>query len=184
MEPVPALDDNGWPVLDERGQLVMIERQPMFRGGPSDAAKETSFSDLEVEIEPYSMQRTDEGSERQNMLMAVQMLMQAAPMVRQFPEVPWRDVFDSLTESLNLPNLFESYDLDMAQQIGAALMQMQLQAGQTPSAEQTPKFEGYTKLQGAGGLPGVNVSAGGGRAAPQQASSGSAPEPTTASAVR
>jgi hypothetical protein len=96
-----------------------------------------SFDDLEIEIEPYSMRRTDEGSEQAKTLQFFQLMTQIAGTIPQTPWMDWNKMLNMLGERFYMPELGETVDLDMAAQVGAMMMQQQQAMVAQPKAVQS-----------------------------------------------
>jgi hypothetical protein len=118
-----------------------------WRGG-----EKTPFDDLELEIEPYSMNRVDEGAERAETLQVFQLLSNVAPLIPQTPWMPWKQMLNRLGERFHLDRLGEEVDTDMAYQIGAAMFQLEQMAAQ-PSGGGAGKSQGPRMSGDVGGSP-------------------------------
>lgn len=97
-----------------------------------------SFDDMELEIEPYSMKRTDEPMMQARALQGIQVYTQIAPAIVQFPWMPWKKTLERLGDALNWPG-FGEYDEQMA----AAYSAINLQSMLTPPQPTTgdPKVQ-------------------------------------------
>ena len=119
--------------------------QPVFQGGATPGA---SFGDLELEIDPYSMERTNEGIEHQRALQAFELVTTAAPAMAQTPWINWKMLFDRIGDARNDADFGEIVDANMLKQ--AVQQQQQQQAVQVQGeqqAQQGQSQERGTKLQ-------------------------------------
>lgn len=99
-----------------------------WRGGETG-----SFDDLEIEIEPYSMRRVDESSEQAKTLQFFQLMTSVAQLIPQTPWMDWGKMLNTLGDRFYVPELGEMVDLQLANEFGAA--QMQMQAAQAAPAQ-------------------------------------------------
>jgi len=139
-----------------------------------------SFDDLEIEIEPYSMRRTDEGSEQAKTLQFFQLMTNVAQLIPSTPWMDWNKMLNMLGERFYMPELGETVDLDLAAQVGAMMMQQQQpmapqprptqsgprMSGDLPKPSSTTPGSGLSRLPKpselgttGGGLPGQNAGA-------------------------
>ncbi len=88
--------------LGEESANAMGAIDPVFVGGSSSVTGYT-FGDLEIEIAPYSMERSNEAMLQANTLRAVEMTLNAAPVIRQFPELNWKEMWTAMGAVLNVP---------------------------------------------------------------------------------
>jgi hypothetical protein len=108
-------------------ELGMVE--PWFLGGDFEKGSGATFEDLELEIEPYSMERTTEVMQQRRMTEIMNFIMNVAPMIPQAPYVRWKEVLNKFGENMNMSNMGELIDIDMAYQFAQLNIQM---AGQDP----------------------------------------------------
>ena len=110
--------------------LGMIE--PIFHGG---ATPDTSFADLELEIEAFSMERTNEvliqlrTKEAADLIIAISQLLTV-------PGVKWRKLVQKIGDSLNMPDLVDVLDEGMIEQLAQMGQQMGVPGAQVMSGEQ------------------------------------------------
>lgn len=110
--------------------------EPWFQGG-GHSESGYSFDDLELEIEPYSMERSSEGLVQKRSLEAHQILMGSLPSMQQFPDYPWKDHFAKIGNAMNMPDMADlvtdellarfAADLQRTQESEAAAMQQSSQ---------------------------------------------------------
>lgn len=120
-------------------------RDPMaetwFEGGDEGIGSGYSFADLELSIEPYSMERASEGLVQKRMLESHTIILNTLPMMREFPTYPWREHFRKIGAAVNIPGLHELITEEFLAQLGqdAELMrQMNLSGAEGPKlAKQT-----------------------------------------------
>lgn len=102
---------------------------PWFHGGMDD--EDASFDDLELEIEAYSMQRTDQESLAARTQAGLTWIIETAMMRPQTPWVDWEKIDDLAAQVYDLPDLAGLVDNE------AALMAGQFQDG---GQEQQPRL--------------------------------------------
>ena len=116
---------------------------PWFEGG-TDEEDGASFDDLELDIEPYSMERSNEGLNQQRAIQAFELLQNVSQVALTAPFIGWKAVLKKFGDQMNMPDLAEVFDGEMA----AAMAQQQQAAAQQvergprlarPSARQGPK---------------------------------------------
>ena len=125
-------DDRVVMPLGQEAEREMGIEEPWLVGGDHDPDGNSSFDDLELEIDPYSMERTTEGTHQRRTLDMYNLVLQAAPMIPQMPFINWKEVFSKLGDALNQPDLGSLVDVDMAM----AMAQLQ---GQEPQAQRQPQ---------------------------------------------
>jgi len=113
--------------------------EPMFVGGAMPGSR---FEDLELEIEAYSMERTNEALQQRRAMEAFQVITNVAQAMPAMPYVDWGKLLDKLGDAMNMPDLSELVDeqalaqmIQQQQQQQEQMMQQQV-AAQTPAAEQ------------------------------------------------
>lgn len=87
---------------------------PLFRGGNPAPGSGLSFDDLELEIEPYSMERTTEGLQQKRASELFAIVQQAAQMVPMAPWVNWKQLLDIVGDAYNTPYLGDIVDVEAA----------------------------------------------------------------------
>lgn len=138
-----------------------------WRGG-----EKSSFDDLEIEIEPHSMARRDESTERNETLQLFQLLTGIAPVIAQTPWMPWRDMLNKVGERFHYDQLGDRVNMDMANQIGAMMFQLEAEAaggGSATEVQSGPRMSEDVAMKRptrpaelgktGGGLPGQNAGA-------------------------
>lgn len=126
-----------------------LEVVPWYRGGDPDRKKGYTFDDLELDIEPYSMERTSEGLQMQRMMQAHELLMGMLPAMERFPDFPWPEWLKKLGDAMNLPNLEELVRPEMLERLTKQLeMMTQQQVQQQQAAPQGPRFQGQVGTGG------------------------------------
>lgn len=143
----------------------------VFMGGRHEGVEAASLEDLELSIEPYSMELVDEDSIKQTMQAAFALVMQVAPLLVQMPWVNWQTLLDDLFEAHGVRDCRKYFNwalieklAQMAQELGAVQ--------QIPGLEGVPMPDvaalfggGMSKGTGAGkGRPGNLRLAGGAQA--------------------
>lgn len=85
---------------DAANELGAVD--PVFVGGSSWITGYT-FEDLEIEIAPFSLERVNEAVIQTNTLKAIELTINAAPVIRQFPELHWKEMWRSAGATLGVP---------------------------------------------------------------------------------
>lgn len=142
-------------------------RPRTFKGGPTLPGM--SFEDLELLIEPYSMERTTEQTKAAKALTVMQFLQVIAPLIPTMPFVDWNRVLDI---AMPYPELTGIIDLRLAGQVGAVQAQLEALKAAGMGASEGPRYGRAS----AGRLPQRPERAGGrivvqGRSAGNQAAS-------------
>jgi hypothetical protein len=92
-----------------------------YEGGDHDPKSGATFDDLELEIEPYSMERTDQGLKQHQMLQMFGPLPQLLQLMGMFPTgADWADILDMYGDAFNMPGLGQKvHPEEIAAQMGA-----------------------------------------------------------------
>lgn len=93
---------------------------PWLEGGEHDSDSGATFDDLELELEPYSMERTSEGLAQRRSMEAFQLVTNIAGMIPEAPWVRWPKVLELLGDALNYPKLSEMIDMKVAAEAAQA----------------------------------------------------------------
>jgi len=112
---------------DVTGEESPVE-EAWFKGGEFNEESGATFDALELEIEPYSMQRTSEALQQRRLAELDATMANIVPLMAQFPFVDWQKYLELRGEAMNLPNLSEIIDAEGAQEVAEAMLQMQLQS--------------------------------------------------------
>lgn len=155
--------------LDEevvRDLGIPPEDQPMFAGGGHSATDGYTFEDMELEIEPYSMERANEGLAQKRAMEMHSMLLNTLPAMQQYPDYPWVDHFQKIGNAMNAPDLAELVNNDLLERFAADLAnqmkiqaqvarqsarpQLQSQVGTTPQPKTVPQKRPSKELPNAG----------------------------------
>jgi len=160
-----ALSKVGWYLYHDPSVVMPVSmRDPMtnqpfeglFLGGIQPGQEDSNWSDLFLDIEPYSMRRVDPAVEQQRAQMLVALVAEISPMIMQFPFVNWTNILDMIGQAHNIP--------DFAQQIfnqnGIQLLQQQGNQIGPPGTMQMAG-PGATQALGPGANQGVQLAAGG-----------------------
>lgn len=107
----------------------------VFDGGA--VAEGASYDDLELLIEPYSMERTSEQTRAAKALSVMQFIQVIAPMIPQMPYVDWNKVLDT---AIPYPELTGIIDLRLAGQIGAIQVQLEALKAAGMGAGEKPRY--------------------------------------------
>lgn len=113
------------------------EEDPWLVGGEHDPDSGASFDDLELEIEPYSMERTTEGSHQRKIMEMFQIVTQTAQMIPQMPYVDWEALFAKIGDAINVPDMGSLIDVNLAKQM--AQLEDLIPDGKRPDAPRLSK---------------------------------------------
>ena len=134
---------------------VQLEPGSVWQGGYNEGS---SFDDLELEVEPYSMSRLDEAGMQQQWMQMFQIMLTAAPAIVQAPWMPWKDMFNKLGESSRWPDLGSGINMELANQVAAMMLQQQSIPENQATRSEGPKVASYAAGSGRGsngGQPGM-----------------------------
>jgi hypothetical protein len=140
-------DDRVIMPLGEEGQQALGVDDPWLQGGNHDRESGATFDDLELEIEPFSMERTTEGQYQRRVLEMYQIVMQLAPAIPQMPHVNWKTLMSRLADALNLPEMRDIINVDVASMMGG----MQAGAGESEPGTGTAAQPRYSEDLGQAG---------------------------------
>jgi hypothetical protein len=116
-----------YDIKSPEGQSI----QPWYRGGEEDHGSGYSFYDLELEIEPYSMERSSEGMVQQRAIQRHELVTGSLEYMERFPDFPWKQHFKDMGDSLNQPNMDALVPEEMLNRLAeqmSMMMQLQVQA--------------------------------------------------------
>lgn len=133
---------------EEAQQLGMSA--PMFVGGSLDEQMGgMSFDDLELEIDPYSMERVDEGLMQKRAMEFFGLVTQAAGMIPQAPFVDWKALFDMVGDANNYRSASDVLDVDMIRKMAGAPPMQTRATRPSVSANPTPGQQMGAEVRGA-----------------------------------
>lgn len=142
-----ALSKVGWFLFHDPSVVMPVSmrdpttQQPfegLFLGGIQPGQEDMDWSDIFLDIEPYSMKRVDPALEQQRAQMMIALVTQIAPLIIQFPFVNWPALLDAVGEANNIPDFADR----MLNQQGLALIS-----------------QGGNQVQPPGGMPGAGPGA-------------------------
>ena len=116
------------------------QAQPYFQGGGHGADSGYQFEDLELEIEPYSMERASEGMAQKRALETHQLLINSLQAMQMYPDYPWQDHFQKIGNAMNAPDLPELVRPELLQRFAMDLQRMQQSQAMPPPKQVTPMF--------------------------------------------
>lgn len=120
----PMTNDSGEIVLGRDGEPMMVPPQPMYLGGRR--GRKTSFNSLFVTIEPFSMSKNTEEMQQRRVMEAFNIVLQAVPIVAQYPDLPWAELMEKIGNAFNMPLLGDFFSSP------EKFMQAGMAAGMTP----------------------------------------------------
>ena len=143
------------PKKDAAPSEDMFEQkgEPWYQGGvPSDMTG-YSFKDLDLDIEPYSMERTSEQQQQRRMMELVQIVTQILPAAMQAP-VDLQAMMNAIGNMANVPEIARIIDLKAARQLQAQMLQgIQIQSSNPPAKLSKDVGGGAPGLVQPGGSP-------------------------------
>ncbi len=101
-----------------------------FHGGGAGKNTEFAFDDLELEIEPYSMERMNEALARAAYREQLELAIQAAPLIPSTPFYDWAKLFEKGGEVNNDPFFGEFFLPEIARMVGQLAAQPEGATGQ------------------------------------------------------
>ncbi len=104
--------------------------EPFFQGGGQPPE---SFGDIELEVDSYSMERTNEAMQQRRAMETLQIVSNVAAAMPQAPYVDWERLLKQVGDSLNMPdmaNLIDRQALNQMQQQAAMAEQMAMMSEQ------------------------------------------------------
>lgn len=93
------------------------EEDVLFLGGKQKGQEDYSFFDLELEIDPYSMEQVDEAVLQKRMETAVVTVTKFAPLMLQFPFINWPELLDDYFQQLNITDGRKYVNFEMLMQM-------------------------------------------------------------------
>jgi hypothetical protein len=116
-----------FPLGDEAARQLALPPDvvPYFEGGGHDPKAGYNFEDLELEIEPYSMERASEGMVQKRAMEMHSLVLNTLPAMAQYPDYPWLDHFQKIGNAMNSPDLPELVRPELLQRLAADLQRMQ-----------------------------------------------------------
>ncbi len=100
--------------LGEDAAMDLQMGEPWFQGGMEGSQEEYAFDDLELEIEPYSMERMSEALARAQYKEMIELAVMAAPIIPAAPFYDWKKLFDKGGDANNDPYFGEFYNEEIA----------------------------------------------------------------------
>ena len=114
---------------------------PYFEGGGHDDEEGYGFEDLELEIEPYSMERASEGMAQKRAMEMHSLILNTLPAMQQFPDYPWLDHFQKIGNAMNTPDLPELVRPELLQRLAQDLQRMQQTQAQAAKQSAIPMMQ-------------------------------------------
>ena len=127
-------------------------QEPFFVGGIPEQITGAKFTDVELEIDTYSMERANEVLLQRRAMECYNMVMQSAQLMVNTPYVDWSAMLSKLGDAMNIPELGEMINQEQLmqmiqaqqqqQQQEQAVAQMQAQASAAQSNAQAQQMQG------------------------------------------
>ena len=151
-----------FPVGDEMAAILGTSQQeiyeergePWYQGGVPEDMTGYSFRDLDLDIEPYSMERVSEQQMQSRMMQVVQIVTQIIPQAISSP-VDLQALLNVIGNMTNTPDLARVVDIQVARQMQQQMLQG-AQVKQSSAPAQTASDVGAKKRPGVvqpGGSP-------------------------------
>ena len=119
--------------------------EPYFVGGIPEQITGAMYSDVELEIDTYSMERANEALLQRRALEAYQVITQSAQMMAATPYVDWSSLLGKLGDSMNIPELG---NLINEEQLKQMLQQQQEQQQSEQMLKQAQAQAAMSQAQG------------------------------------
>jgi hypothetical protein len=116
------------------------EAAVIFQGGGHGDKTGYSFDDLDLNIEPYSMERASEGLAQKRALEMHSILMNSLPTMAAFPDYPWREHFAKIGNAMNAPDMSELVTNAMLGRLASDLMRAQQSEAQPQGKPSEPRL--------------------------------------------
>ena len=113
---------------------AMGQPEPWWVGGVQTMMTGERFEDLEMEVEAYSMERTNEALMQKRAMETLQIVTQSAPMMMQMPFLDWDSLLKIVGDAMNMPELGELINKEEMQQFIQAQQQAAAQQQQAEVA--------------------------------------------------
>lgn len=127
--------------------------EPWYQGGVPGDMTGYSFKDLDLDIEPYSMERTSEQQQQRRMMELVQIVTQILPAAMQAP-VDLQAMMNAIGNMANVPEIARIIDLKAARQLQAQMLQgLQIQSSNPPAKLASDVGSGPGLVQPGGSPP-------------------------------
>tara|TARA_Y100001963_G_scaffold69709_1_gene97054 strand:- start:389 stop:2134 length:1746 start_codon:yes stop_codon:yes gene_type:complete len=101
--------------------------EPYFVGGIPEQITGAKYSDVELEIDTYSMERANEALLQRRAMEAYNIVMQSAQLMVNTPYIDWSGMMSKLGDAMNIPELGELINKEQLQQMVMAAQQQQEQ---------------------------------------------------------
>ncbi len=127
----------------------------IFVGG--DGAEGVPWEDLELEIEPYSMDRQDDTVVQARAMQAYQLKVQAGQLMISMPWMPWEKMLRDVGNAMNMPDFEADIPYKDVEELGWLMIsQGMIQPGAAAGESPQPLLAAHTggTAQGRSGRPG------------------------------
>ena len=103
-------------------------QEPWYVGGNPQMGSGATFEDLDLDIEPYSMERTSEQLQQKRLMELTNIIGQVLPAAMQAP-INLRELFNLLGNFANVPELSKVVNIPAAEMLQAMMLQGAMQPG-------------------------------------------------------
>lgn len=167
LQDIAAFIDRGAINTQDAEQLVRYVSQRevhIWQGGDFAEDETLDFGMMQVEVEPFSMERRDLQQQQQDILLLMPLLERIGGLIVMQPHMEWRERLRDLGRVFAMPGLERMVRMDIAQQMS----QLQIAQGLADTV-MGPGTGGAIKMGGPGGQSGFKLGGGGGGARPRPA---------------
>ena len=133
-------------------EVFVQKGEPWYQGGVPAEMTGYSFRDLDLDVEPYSMERTSEMQQSRRMMELVQIVTQILPAALQAP-VDLQAMMNAIGNMANVPELARIVDIKAARQLQAQMLQGAVTAISNPPAKLAKDVGGTKGVSPPGGSP-------------------------------
>tara|TARA_R110002020_G_scaffold86977_1_gene214655 strand:- start:219 stop:2021 length:1803 start_codon:yes stop_codon:yes gene_type:complete len=129
--------------LGEKAAEEMGIPEPIFVGGLQREVTGATYADLELEIDTFSMQKSNEPLLQRRAMDSMNLIIQSAQIMADTPFIDWDTLLKKLGDAMNVPELGELIDREMLMQMvqqqqeqEEAMAQAKMMAGQARGNQQ------------------------------------------------
>jgi hypothetical protein len=109
-------------VMTAQGPRI-VPADPWFHGGTFEDGSGYTFDDLELLIEPYSMQRTSEAVQMARMQQFIELATVVAPLMPLNPHVKWKNLMRLVADTSNVQEFGDLIDMQVLGQLTGIALQ-------------------------------------------------------------
>lgn len=147
-------DDRTVFPLGPEGAQMLGMGDPWYFGGAFDANSGYTYDDLELSVDAYSMERTDESVLQRNALKMLEIVIMEAPIIPNTPWIDWNTINKGIGDAMNFPGFADAINVAMAQMVMG--MPVDPMAGQIGTPQLGAQPASAPPQPGYGGKAGMN----------------------------